>query len=43
MIGEEPPFYFAHFWGNGPVEKLAKGIRAALDEQAKVGSPGKKH
>lgn len=39
MIGEEPAFYFAHFWGKGPAEKLAKGIKAALDEQAKVGRP----
>jgi hypothetical protein len=38
MIGEQPAFYFAHFWGKGPAEKLAKGIKAALDEQAKVSS-----
>ena len=36
MIGEEPAFYFTHFWGKGPAEKLAKGIKAALEEQGKV-------
>lgn len=34
MIGEEPAFYFVHFWGVGPAEKLAEGFRAALDAQA---------
>jgi hypothetical protein len=37
MIGERPAFYFTHFWGKGPPEQLAKGIKAALDEQEKVG------
>src|SRR5207253_4407494 len=23
MIGEQPAFYFTHFWGKGPVEQLA--------------------
>jgi len=36
MIGDEPTFYFTHFWGQGPPEKLAHAIKAALDEQAKV-------
>ena len=34
MIGEEPAFFFTHFWGKGTAEKLAKGVRAALDAQA---------
>lgn len=38
MIGEEPALYFTHFWGKGSPEKLARGIKAALDEQAKAGS-----
>ena len=25
MIGEQPAFYFTHFWGKGPHEDLAKG------------------
>jgi hypothetical protein len=36
MVGEQPAFYFTHFWGKGPPEKLAKGLKAALDEQAKA-------
>lgn len=34
MIGEEPPFYFTHYWGTGSTEDLARGIRSALDVQA---------
>jgi Domain of Unknown Function (DUF1259) len=34
MIGEEPAFYFTHFWGKGPAEQLAKGIKSALDAQS---------
>jgi Domain of Unknown Function (DUF1259) len=36
MIGEEPAFYFTHFWGKGPAEELAKGLRSALDAQKAV-------
>jgi len=31
MIGEEPAFYFTHFWGIGPAVELAGGVRKALD------------
>lgn len=31
MIDEEPRTVFLHFWGIGPAEKLARGLRAALD------------
>jgi hypothetical protein len=34
MLGEEPAIYFTHFWGKGTAEKLAQGIRHALDAQA---------
>jgi hypothetical protein len=37
MIGEQPAFYFTHFWGKGPAEKLAEGIRSALDAQKEAG------
>jgi hypothetical protein len=37
MIGEEPAFYFTHFWGKGSTEKLAAGVKAALDAQQEVG------
>jgi len=43
MIGEEPAFYFTHFWSKGSAEKLAKGIKAALEEQAKVSGRMKGH
>jgi hypothetical protein len=33
MIGESPRYVFLHYWGIGPVEELAKGLRAALDTQ----------
>lgn len=33
MIGEEPAYYFLHYWGNGPAEALATGVRSALEVQ----------
>jgi hypothetical protein len=36
MVGEQPAFYFTHFWGKGPPEQLAKGLKTALDAQANV-------
>jgi hypothetical protein len=35
MIDEEPRIVFLHFWGRGPADRLAQGIRAALDRQQK--------
>jgi hypothetical protein len=32
MVHEQPHIYFLHYWGTGPVEQLAKGLRAALDQ-----------
>lgn len=37
MIGEEPPYYFVHFWGKGPAADLARGFRAGLDAQREAG------
>lgn len=37
MVGEEPAFYFTHFWGKGSTDKLAAGIKAALNAQQEVG------
>jgi hypothetical protein len=34
MIGEQPDFYFTHFWRTGTVQELAQAFRAALDTQA---------
>ena len=39
MTGDEPAFYFTHFWGKGPAEELAGGLKAALDAQAKAQAP----
>ena len=39
MAGESPRVLFLHFWGVGPAESLAKGIKSALDTQ-KVRSAG---
>lgn len=35
MVHEEPKIFFLHYWGVGPVEKLAKGLKAALDKTGK--------
>jgi len=35
MSGESPRILFLHFWGVGPSEELARGIKAALDTQRK--------
>src|SRR5262249_45583705 len=37
MVGEQPPMYFVHFWGKGPAEELARGLKGALDTQAAAG------
>ena len=36
MLDDEPRLFFMHFWANDDPQKLAKGLRAALD-QVKVG------
>jgi len=42
MVGEQPAFYFTHFWGKGPARTLAEGLRSALDAQKAAGeSPGR--
>ncbi|KZC39087.1 MULTISPECIES: DUF1259 domain-containing protein [Rhodanobacter] len=33
MMGENPNYYFTHFWGKGKAADLAHGFRAALDAQ----------
>ena len=32
MVHEQPRIFFLHYWGIGPAEKLAKGLKAALDK-----------
>jgi hypothetical protein len=35
MVHEEPRIFFLHYWGVGEAVKLAKGLRAALDQTGK--------
>ena len=37
MLDEQPRLFFMHFWANDDALKLAKGLRAALDDMATVG------
>jgi hypothetical protein len=32
MLGESPRLYFMHFWAVEDAAKLARGLRAALDQ-----------
>jgi hypothetical protein len=34
MLDEQPRLFFMHFWANDDAEKLATGLRAALDKMA---------
>jgi hypothetical protein len=36
MVGEQPAYYFTHFWGKAPARDLAQGLRSALDAQKQV-------
>ena len=31
MLGTQPPIIFLHYWGKGPADQLAAGVRAAID------------
>lgn len=31
LIGEEPKVYYMHFWAEGPLPEVLKGLRAAID------------
>ncbi len=35
MVHEEPRIFFLHYWGVGPAEKLAHGLKAAIDQTGK--------
>ncbi|MFN2440646.1 MAG: DUF1259 domain-containing protein [Chitinophagaceae bacterium] len=35
MVHEKPRIFFLHYWGIGPAEQLARGLRAALDQTGK--------
>ena len=32
MVHDQPRLFFMHFWANDNAEKLARGLRAALDQ-----------
>jgi Domain of Unknown Function (DUF1259) len=32
MLNDQPRLFFMHFWANDEVEKLARGLRDALDK-----------
>jgi hypothetical protein len=32
MVGTQPNVIFLHYWGKGPAQKLATGVRAAVDQ-----------
>jgi hypothetical protein len=36
MVHEKPKVFFLHYWGVGNAEKLARGLRAALDQTGNV-------
>jgi len=36
MLDEQPRLFFCHFWANDDAMKLAKGLRAALDNSAVI-------
>jgi hypothetical protein len=38
MLDDQPRMFFMHFWANDDAQKLAKGLRVALD-QVKVAKP----
>ncbi len=38
MLDEQPRLFFLHFWANDDAEKLARGLRAAIDKTASVTS-----
>jgi Domain of Unknown Function (DUF1259) len=43
MTGGQPTVYFLHYWGTGPVQKLATGFKAALNELGKGGAAHAAH
>src|SRR5262249_60064792 len=34
MVGEQPAYYFTHYWGKGSAPELARAVQAALDGHA---------
>lgn len=36
MVTENPRIFFLHYWGEGPANRLAEGLKAALDQTGKT-------
>jgi hypothetical protein len=43
MVGEQPAFYFTHFWGKGKAADLAAGVQSALAAQKEAAGMEKGH
>jgi len=41
MTATEPAVYFLHYWGRGPAQALARGVRAAVDQTGKAAPAGR--
>src|SRR6476469_7661886 len=41
MIGEQPAFFFTHFWGKGTSENLARGLKSAMDARKEAAGSAK--
>jgi hypothetical protein len=41
MIGTQPQIIFLHYWGKGEAQKLARGVKAAVDILGKRPGPGR--
>jgi hypothetical protein len=41
LTHEEPRVLFLHYWGKGPLETLARGLRSTLDAQAQAAKPSR--
>lgn len=39
MVHEEPRIFFLHYWGVGPAEQLANGLKAALNQTGRPSEP----
>ena len=38
MTTAEPTVFFLHYWGKGPAQQLAGGVRSAIDQLGKPGT-----
>lgn len=41
MVGEQPAYYFTHFWGKAPARELARALKSALDAQKAMATAGR--